>query len=77
MIVDRADDLILLSVRGGDLVEACAAQTEADLTDYETAEEAARALLMHNFQMPDEDNDEEDHKEARRLLDRMIPVSSD
>lgn len=48
-VVERADDLILLSARGEDLVAACAKLSGEDARAYEDAEYLGREFLATNF----------------------------
>ncbi|KAL8795250.1 MAG: hypothetical protein Q9195_002261 [Heterodermia aff. obscurata] len=48
-IVDRADDLCLLSARGEDLVAACAMVSEREERELKVAENTARSFLAHDI----------------------------
>ncbi|MCJ1475715.1 MutS protein msh5 [Lambiella insularis] len=50
-IVDRAEELIVMYARGGDLVTACAAGKDDDEKDMEEVEEVARHFLAQNLSM--------------------------
>ncbi|KAI9828618.1 MAG: MutS protein msh5 [Phylliscum demangeonii] len=74
-IVKRADELILLSARGEDLVEACARLTEDELHELQTAEAIARSFLsidIPNVQDGD-DTVQATMPDPRDLLDEVLP----
>ncbi|KAH0536656.1 hypothetical protein FGG08_006482 [Glutinoglossum americanum] len=48
-IVERADELILLTARGEDLVAACARVSEEEARELESAEAIARSFLERDF----------------------------
>lgn len=48
-IIDRADELILMSSRGEDLTAACAKLSANELVELEGAERAARQFLEQDF----------------------------
>jgi DNA mismatch repair protein MSH5 len=53
-IVERAEQLILLSVRGNDLVAACSLLSEDETRDLEAAERVARRFLEQDLPLPNE-----------------------
>ncbi|KAI9820001.1 MAG: MutS protein msh5 [Pycnora praestabilis] len=55
-IIDRADELILLSARGEDLVSACARISAKEVEDLENAEAVARRFLEVDIPDYDEEN---------------------
>jgi DNA mismatch repair protein MSH5 len=52
-IVERADELILMSARGEDLVTACAKLSEKDAKEYQAAEQVGRQFLEQDFPKTD------------------------
>ncbi|KAI9759034.1 MAG: MutS protein msh5 [Chaenotheca gracillima] len=75
-IVQRADDLILLSARGEDLVAACANISEQEAKDLEKAEVVARQFL--EMDIPDSVHlDQGQEKDVRKLISDLLNSSED
>lgn len=73
-IVERAEDLILLSARGEDLVTACAKISEAEAKDMEDAEKIARNFLLQD--LPDPKDRTTVNADLRNMLDDILTLSS-
>ncbi|KAK3044536.1 hypothetical protein LTS18_001001, partial [Coniosporium uncinatum] len=67
-IVRRADELILIAARGGDLVSACAKMPAEDARELEEAEKVARDFLAADVGV-------ESDVDARKLLEEILSVS--
>jgi DNA mismatch repair protein MSH5 len=73
-IIERAEQLILLSVRGDDLVAACSLLSEEATKGLEDAEQVARQFLEQNIpQAMDKQHNVED---VRRMLEAILSVGS-
>jgi DNA mismatch repair protein MSH5 len=71
-IVERAEQLILLSVRGDDLVAACSLLSEAATKELEDAEQVARQFLQHDIPLPNDKQHNGD--DIRRVLENILLV---
>ncbi|RFU35986.1 hypothetical protein B7463_g362, partial [Scytalidium lignicola] len=74
VIVERADELILLSARGEDLVAACAKVSDEEAQELKNAELIGRKFLEHDFSNPDENR----HAavDIRELLQKILTISN-
>lgn len=70
-IIDRAEELILMSARGEDLVAACAKLSNAEIQDLDDAEQVARQFLALN--LPEDKS--LDVGNIRNLLEDALSVS--
>lgn len=70
-IVNRAEELIMMSARGEDLVAACAKLSDAEIQDLDAAERVARQFLI--LDLPDDKSS--DVANIRSLLDGVLSVS--
>lgn len=69
-IVERAEELILLSARGEDLVAACAKLSDAEINDLDEAERVARSFLA--WDIPDDN--EADVENVKKMLEDVLNV---
>jgi len=66
-IVRRADELILIAARGGDLVSACSRMPEKDARELEDAEKVARLFLATDIGC-------EEGEDTRKLLEGILGI---
>jgi DNA mismatch repair protein MSH5 len=72
-VVERADELILLSARGEDLITACARIPEDEARQLEEAEQVGRQFLEQNF--PNPASKESETFDIRSALQNILAVS--
>ncbi|KAL9098208.1 MAG: hypothetical protein Q9187_009705 [Circinaria calcarea] len=65
-IIERADELIILGVRGGDLVEACTRLTDEESQEADEDEETARRFLAWDL------HDQNDKRDPRHILEQIL-----
>ena len=73
-IVERADELILLSSRGEDLTAACAKLSEKEAQELERAESVGRQFLEQDFSLSDENN--LSGIDVRSMLQNILAMAS-
>jgi DNA mismatch repair protein MSH5 len=71
-IVERAEQLILLSVRGDDLVAACSLLSEEATKGLEDAEQVARQFLKQDI--PQRDDKQQNGDDIRHMLQAILSV---
>jgi DNA mismatch repair protein MSH5 len=71
-VVTRAEELILLSARGEDLVVACAKLSDGETKDLEDAERIARKFLEHDFPPANSKNYSRD--DVQNMLERILAL---
>ncbi|EPE36247.1 P-loop containing nucleoside triphosphate hydrolase [Glarea lozoyensis ATCC 20868] len=72
-VVERADELILLSARGEDLITACARIPDDEARQLEEAEQVGRQFLEQNFPTPG--SKESETFDIRTALQNILAVS--
>lgn len=72
-IVERADELILLSARGEDLIAACAQVSKGEADELEGAEKVGRHFLEHDF--PFSDGSSQTGLNVRAVLKGILSTS--
>ncbi|KAK7535827.1 muts domain V-domain-containing protein [Phyllosticta citribraziliensis] len=70
-VVRRAEELILLAMRGEDLVVACAVMPAEEAAELQEAENVARAFLTVDF----DDASHGDNRNARSVLDEVLTTT--
>lgn len=73
-IVERAEQLILLSVRGDDLVAACSLLSEEAMKELEGAEQVARRFLEQDI--PHANNKRHNRDDIRHMLQAILSVEA-
>ncbi|KAG9235634.1 muts domain V-domain-containing protein [Amylocarpus encephaloides] len=73
-IVERADELILLSARGEDLITACARIPKEEAQELEDAEQVGRQFLEQEFPLPD--SKDSSRFDIRSVLQNVLILGS-
>ena len=74
-IVQRAEELVLLSVRGNDLVAACSLLSEEETKDLEDAEKVARQFL--ELDLPHPEGALSGRLNIRKMIQDVLAVTSE